>query len=73
MPVQSKNPSVTGHGTNLVPQFSFLAFLESRQVVDGSIFYDRKEDKDEADPQVNIHSFNIRHPRHGGIDSSDDG
>lgn len=43
------------------------------QVVNCCIFKHRQEDKDETDPEVNVHSFDIGDPGHGGIDSSDDG
>lgn len=56
--------------------FSELAVFpvpHCRQIVDGSIFKHRQEDKDETDPEVNIHSFDVGDPGHGGVDSSDDG
>lgn len=54
-------------------EFPLLTFLQSGQVVDSCVLEDGKEDEDEADPQVDVHSFDVGHSRHGGIHTCDDG
>ena len=56
--------------------FSHLALpavLDGGQVVDSSILQHRQEDKDKADPEVNVHCLDVGHPGHGCIHTSDDG
>ena len=60
-------------GTNPLSEFPLLTLLQCGQVVNCSVLYHRQEDKDKADPEVNVHSFDVGDPRHGGVDSSDDG
>lgn len=43
----------------------FLHLLLGGEVVDGGVLDDRKEHKEEAGPQVDVHGFHIRHLRHG--------
>lgn len=49
------------------------AVLDGGQVVDCSILQHGQEDKDKADPEVNVHRLDVRHSGHGRIHSSDDG
>lgn len=43
-----------------------LHLLHSGEVVDSGVLNDGQEDKQKAGPQVDVHSFYIRHLRHGG-------
>lgn len=68
-----KNPKDNVISTYSFPQLPLFPLLHRGEVVDCRVLDDREEDKDEADPKVNVHRFNVRNPRHGGIDPSDDG
>lgn len=47
--------------------------MDGGQVVDGGVLQHRQEDKDKADPEINVHRLNVGHPGHGRIHSGDDG
>lgn len=59
--------------TYSLPQFPLFPLLYSGEVVDRRILDHRQEDKDEADPEVNVHRLDVGDPWHGGIDPGDDG
>lgn len=59
--------------SGLFPEFAFFSVFYGSQVVNSCIFEDGEEDKDEADPQVNVYGFNVGHSRHGRIYACDDG
>ncbi len=50
-----------------------FALLQSGQVIDSGVLDHRQEDKDEAEPQINVHSFDVGDSGHGGVHSGDDG
>lgn len=45
-------------------RFELLHLLHGGEIVDCSVLNDGQEDKQEARPQVNVHSFDVRHLRH---------
>ena len=49
------------------------AVLDGGQVVDGGVLQHRQEDKDEADPKVDVHGLDVGHSGHGRVHSGDDG
>lgn len=53
--------------------FALSTVLDSGQVVDSSVLQHRQENEDEADPEVYVHCFDVGHPGHGRIHSSNDG
>lgn len=55
------------------PEFSFFTVPHRGQVVDRSVLEHGQEDEHKTDPEVNIHSFDVGYPGHGGIDPSDNG
>ena len=59
--------------THPLPQLSLFPLLHRGQVVDGRILDDGQEDKDKADPQVDVHRLDVGDPGHGGVDPRDDG
>lgn len=44
--------------------FDLLHLLHCGEIVDGSVLDDRQEDEQEACPQVDVYSFNVRHLWH---------
>lgn len=58
--------------TDLCP-FELLHFLHCCEIVDCCVLDDRQENKQEAGPQVNVNSFDIRHLWHRGGHSRDNG
>ena len=59
--------------THPLPQLPLLPLLHCGQVVDGRVLDDGQEDKDKADPQVDVHRLDVGDPGHGGVDPRDDG
>lgn len=57
----------------LAPFLELLSLFNCGEIVHCCIFDDRQEDKKEADPQIHIHSLYVRHLRHWGTYSCDDG
>lgn len=47
--------------------------MDGGQVVDSSVLQHRQEDKDKADPEINVHRLNVGHPGHGRVHSGDNG
>lgn len=59
--------------TYSLPQLPFFPLLYGGEVVDRRVLYHRQEDEDKTDPEVNVHRLDVRDPRHGGVNSGDDG
>lgn len=58
--------------SGLFSEFAFFSIFYSSQVVDSCVLEDREEDKDEADPQVDVYGFDVGHSGHGRIYTCDD-
>lgn len=47
--------------------------LYGGKIIDCGVLKHREENKHKADPQVNVHSFDVRNTRHGRVHAGDDG
>lgn len=54
-------------------EFALSPVLDGGKVVDCGVLKHREENKHKADPEINVHSFDVGHTRHGRVHASDDG
>lgn len=53
-------------------EFALSPVLYGGKIVDCGVLKDGEKNKHKADPQINVHSFDVGHSGHGGVHAGND-